>query len=287
MTGYYKAQRLPSIGLLLGTAFLWSLGGVLIKQIGWSAMAIAGTRCAIAIPVLLIIFRKSHLTWSAAQLIGAAAYAATLILFVCATKLTTAANAILLQYTAPIYVALFSACFLGERATRLDWMIIGIALSGVVLFFLDKLTPGNWWGNILAVLSGVSFATMILCMRKQKSSFPLGSIFLGNVITVLICLPFMLRSQPGQGDWLYLSILGLFQVGVAYIMYSAAIRRVTAMQAILIPMIETGLNPMWTFIFLDEQPGRWAIVGGIIIVSSVVVRTVISTPQDQVNRQEA
>lgn len=265
---------------LMATAILWSFGGVLIKWISWNPLAIAGTRSLIALPLLLILFRKRRFDWSFAQIGAALAYTATVMLFVSATKLTTAANAILLQYTAPFFVALFSNVFLGERIRWFDWTAIWIACGGMALFFLDKLTAGGYWGNIVAVLSGMAFASMILLLRRQKNGDPLASVILGNALTCLICFPFMLKSHPNASGWIGLVLLGLFQIGLSYILYTEAIKHVTALEGVLIPVIEPVLNPLWVACFLGEKPGQFAVIGGIIVIGSVLVRSVISVVQE-------
>src|ERR1051325_1799292 len=133
-------RRFLSPLLLLLAALCWSLGGVLIKSIDWPPMAIAGGRSAIAIPVMLLCIGRPRFTFSPAQIGGAIGYALTVALFVFATRMTTAANAIFLQYTAPIYVALLGRWYLGERALRIDWLVIAVALCGIALFFFDRLT---------------------------------------------------------------------------------------------------------------------------------------------------
>ncbi len=267
-----KMHRFQAIFLLFATALLWSFGGVLIKKISWNPMAIAGARSLIALPVILILLRRPHLNLSTAQLGGAVCYAGAVILFVVSTKLTTAANAILLQYTAPVYVAILSRLLLDEKITRFDIGTIGITILGISIFFLDKLSFASLWGNIFALMSGMFFGGFVLLMRKQKTSYPLGSIFLGNILTALVCLPFMVRSQPAPGSWTYLIIMGLFQLGLSHVLYSIAIRRTTAIDSIMIPIIEPVLNPFWVFLCVGETPGRWAILGGLIVVASVLSR---------------
>jgi len=254
------------------TAVLWSSGGLLIKAVSWNPIAIAGTRSAIAALLLLAVIRRPQFTWSSAQIGGAVAYAVTVILFVAANKLTTAANAILLQYTSPIYAALLGAWFLGERATALDWLTIGLTLAGMGLFFLDDLAIGGVWGNACAIVSGGTFACLVLFLRKQRDSSPLESVLLGNALTALVSLPFTLQSQPGLSGWVRLALLGVFQLGLPYILYSAAIKHVTALEAILIPVVEPILSPLWVFLVMGEAPGRWALVGGLIVLVSVTVR---------------
>ena len=268
-------ERKQAILFLVAAATLWSSGGVLIKFISWNPIAIAGARSLIAALVMLVFQRKLHFTWSATQIGGALAYAGTVILFVSANKLTTAANAILLQYTAPVYTALLSVWLLKEKASKLDWLTILVVLGGMSLFFLDQLSVGNIAGNICGILSGVTFALCAVLLRKQKDGSPLESVILGNILTVLIGLPFMFQSAPTSSSWIPLIILGIFQLGISYIFYAAAIRYVTALEAILIPVIEPILNPVWVFLAMGETPGPWAFIGGIIVLFSVTGRCVI------------
>lgn len=243
-------------------------------MVNWNPVAIAGSRSAIAALAMLAIIRRPRFTWSFAQIGGAVAYAATVILFVTANKLTTAANAILLQYTAPIYVALFGAWFLGERASWLDWATLAAVLGGMVLFFLDKLSVAGMLGNVVAIASGVALAGLALFLRKQKDGSPMESILLGNALTALIGLPFMLKSSPGSAGWLGIVLLGVFQLGLPYVLYALAIKHVTAIEAVLIPVIEPILNPLWVFLVVGEAPGTLALAGGAVVLVAVTFRCV-------------
>jgi len=268
--------RHKTIIFLALSAILWSFGGLFIKLVSWNPMAIAGLRSLIAVLVLLAYVRHPRFTWSFPQMGGAIAYAVTVTLFVLATRLTTAANAILLQYTAPIYVALLGSWFLGERAEWFDWISILILIGGIALFFLDYLTVGNLLGNGFAILSGISFACLVLFLRKQKNESPIGSIMLGNLLTGLVGLPFMFDSMPGALSWAGLLFLGVVQLGLSYVLYSEAIKHVTALEAILIPGIEPILNPIWVFLILGERPGKWALIGGFIVLISVTLRSLMA-----------
>jgi drug/metabolite transporter (DMT)-like permease len=248
------------------------LGGVLIKSIEWHPMAIAGGRSAIAIPVMLACIGWPKFTFARVQIGGALAYAGTVVLFVFATRMTTAANAIFLQYTAPIYVAIIGRWYLGERALRIDWMVIAVALSGIALFFMDRLTVSGFWGNIVALGSGVAFAFVALFLRKEKAGSPATSIILGNIIVALAGLPFVLQSPLGAGGGWRLLLLGVLQLGLPYVLYAAAIKHVTALEATLIPLLEPVLNPTWVMLALGERPGRWAIVGGVLVLGAVLAR---------------
>ncbi|HPO82692.1 MAG TPA: DMT family transporter, partial [bacterium] len=196
-------KRSRAIIYLILTAILWSLGGVLIKSVKWNPVAIAGARSAIASLVMLAYIRRPRFTWSRAQILAAIFYAGTVILFVTANKLTTAANAILLQYGAPVYVAIFGSIILKEKTTTADWITISLVIFGMFLFFLDELRPGDLSGNIIAILSGITFALYIVFMRKQKDESPIESTLLGNILTVIIGLPFMLSSSPEtRSSWI-------------------------------------------------------------------------------------
>jgi drug/metabolite transporter (DMT)-like permease len=262
---------LPPLLLLLA-ALCWSLGGVLIKSIDWPPMAIAAGRSAVAIPIMLLCVGRPRFSFSPAQIGGAIAYALTVALFVFATRMTTAANAIFLQYTAPIYVAIIGRWYLGERALRIDWLVIAVALVGIALFFFDRLTVAGFWGNIVALGSGITFALLVLFLRKEKAGSPVASIILGNLIVALAGIPFMLGEPLDVSSRWRLLLLGAVQLGLPYVLYGVAIKHVTALEATLIPLIEPVLNPLWVMLALGERPGPWAIFGGTLVLAAVLAR---------------
>lgn len=265
-------EHRKAVLFLIATAVLWSLGGVLIKWVKLNPVAIAGMRSLISLTFILIVFRpKIKISWI--KIAGGLAYAGTVILFVSANKMTTAANAILLQYTAPVYVAMLGYWFLRERISRIDWVAIFLVLCGMVLFFLDKLSSGNMIGNIIAILSGVSFAWLVLLMRKQKEGSPLDSVIIGNFITALIGVPFAIGTSIDMNSWIGLILLGVVQLGLPYVLYAYAIKHVSAIEAILIPVIEPVLNPIWVLFVLGEVPGFWSIAGGIVVIGAVTLRS--------------
>lgn len=260
----------PGTFLLILTALMWSTGGVLIKSISWHPLAIAGTRSAIAFLIFLFYLRHPRFTWSLPQIGGALSYAGTVALFVAATKLTTAASAILLQYSAPIYVALLSGPVLNEKTTRRDWWIICTVFGGMLLFFFDKLEGSNLLGNLLAIASGWAFALLAIFLRLQKDGSPFESVLLGNLLTALIGLPFMFRGFPFDPKSITaLLLLGTFQIGLSYILYVKAVQMVTALAACLIPIIEPILNPLWVFLVIGETPGKWSLLGGALVICGV------------------
>lgn len=269
-------NRPKAILYLVITALLWSLGGLLIKLVNANALAIAGTRSAIASLIIWMYLRKPKFTWSAAQIGAALAYTGTVIFFVVANKLTTAANAILLQYTAPVYVAILGAWLLKEKVKLYDWGAILLTIGGMVLFFMDSLDTGGIVGNIIALLSGISFALFTVFMRMQKDGSPLESVLLGNALTALIGLPFLFRNMPDTRGWIGLLILGVVQLGVPYILYASAVKHLTALETILIPVLEPVLNPVWVYLTIGEAPGTMAFVGGAVVL--VVITAWCSIP---------
>ncbi len=271
-----RGEHRKALVYLVLTAVLWSLGGLLIKMIDWNPAAIAGARSIFAAALMLLYYRRLDFTWSFPQIGGAVAYAATVLLFVTATKMTTAANAIILQYTAPVFTAILGAVFLKEKTSRADWLTIVLVFCGMGLFFLDKLSVGNMVGNALGILSGLTFSIMLIFLRHQKEADPFQSLILGNLLTALICLPFIVGSTPGLTNWGVVLALGVFQLGVSYILYAEAVKHVRALDAILVPIIEPILNPVWVLVFLGEVPGHWALLGGIVVLGSVIGRYLYS-----------
>jgi drug/metabolite transporter (DMT)-like permease len=262
-----------SVLSLFAAAILWSTGGFLIKLVSWNPVAIAGMRSAIGALFMLMFIKKPQFHFSFPQLGGAICYSTVVLLFVIATKLTTAANAIILQYTAPIYTAIFAGSFLKERTDWSDWIAVLIVFSGVVLFFLDDLDFRGYYGIIIALCSGIATAWLGLFLRKQKDASPIDSIVLGNIITALVGLPFIFFQTFSVKNVLGLMCLGTFQIGLSYILYSHAIKQVRALDAMLIFMIEPILNPIWVFLIIGERPGFWALIGGCVVIAGVTARS--------------
>ena len=258
--------------LLVITSVLWSLGGVLLKSVDWHPMAKAGTRSAIAAVVIFTWMRRPKFSWSPNQILGAAAYVGTVSFFAIATDLTTAANAIFLQYTAPVYVALLGAWMLGERTQPRDWLCIALAVAGIAMLCCDGFAANNMPGIFAGLASGFSMALMVIFLRREKDGSPLASLLLGNIATAVIGLPFGVGKMPGAGEWGVLLVLGVLQLGVPYILYGLAIRHVTAIEGILIPLLEPVLNPLWVFLFLGEIPRTWTVAGAVLVLGAMLAR---------------
>lgn len=286
----FKNQRYKSIVFLVLASILWSTGGILIKLVDWNPIAIAGSRSFISSIVILLYLRKPVFTWSKAQLGGALAYASTVILFVSANKLTTAANAILLQYTAPIFVAILGVWLLKEKMKWYDYLTIIAVLGGMLLFFIDNVGYGSMLGNVLAVISGFFLACVTIALRSQKDGSPVETTLIGNILTFLVAIPFIIGKIPNIQSIVGIILLGIFQLGFAYILYALAIKHLSALEAILITVIEPLLNPLWVFIFAGEKPSLYAILGGLIVIVSVTVRSIIVTKEsakdDETNNPE-
>ena len=274
----HNPEHRQAVGLLLLTALGWSLGGVLMKSVDWPPFAVGGGRGLVAAVFLLAVRgRTLRFTWTPLQLGTALAFTGCTILFAAATKLTTAANAVLLQYTAPVWVALLGAWLLGERARRADWWTIAVTFVGMGVFFYDGLKFNNLTGILLAIASGVSFAVMIVLLRKQGAGSTIEAVILGNLLGFLIGLPAMCTAPwPDPRSLIALLVLGVVQLGIPYLLYSRAIRHVTALEAVLIPVIEPILNPIWVLLLIGEKPTRLSLLGGAIVLGAVTWRAVAS-----------
>ncbi|WP_250861323.1 DMT family transporter [Oceanirhabdus seepicola] len=261
---------------LVLTSILWSMGGLFIKLIDCNSFTIAGARSGIAFLVISLYTRKKSFKPSKPSkmlVIGVISYALLVILFVTSTKLTTSANAIMLQFTAPIWVALLSHFILNVKTSLNDWIIIIIVFLGILLFFMGQLNSGNLLGNLLAVLSGICMAMMIISMKYIKVE-PIQITLFGNLLIFILSIPFLFQTHFSLRDLLYLIILGVFQLGISYILYTSAIKHVSALEGILIPILEPILNPIWVLIFAGERPGVYSLLGGIIVLTAITFRTI-------------
>lgn len=261
---------------VVAAAVLWSSGGLLIKLISLNAMQLSFFRCLIAAIVIGVVFRKDVIYANGLALINAVFYAAVLILFVIATKTTTAANAIFLQSTAPIYVLIFEPLINKTNYEKINIITIVVCFLGIFLFFMGELTPGHFEGNIVALAAGIAFAAFFLGMRKNKKEYQFSSIFYGNILVALICIPFAMEIKVLTfSDIWMVSFLGIFQIGLAYIFFTYGLRRVLAIEASMISLIEPVFNPIWVLIGYGEVPSETAIIGGIVIIAAITTRTII------------
>ncbi|MCS7013227.1 MAG: EamA family transporter [Chloroherpetonaceae bacterium] len=284
-------DRLRGIFYVALAALLWSTGGAFIKSVELDAFQTSFWRSLFATLTIAAITKPRHLTLNTDTLLTSLAYSATLMFFVAGTKLTTAANAILLQYAAPIYILLLAHFLLKESMNRAQVITVFFCVIGMAIFFLDQLSPQGYLGNIFAALSGVAFAVMTVMLRKQRHADPTQSIFLGNLWIVLITA-FILITQSlshpkgalhpdvylgfaiSTADSIIVAFLGIFQIGIPYLLFTRGIRALRAVDAALIGMLEPVLNPVWAFLIVGEVPSMYAFIGGAIIIVAVFVQNV-------------
>jgi drug/metabolite transporter (DMT)-like permease len=263
--------------MLFSAAIFWSTSGVLIKLVALQPLAIAGWRSLIAGGVILLLCRKEvKISWGINALLAAACMGLCCICFVVATKLTTAANAIVLQYAGSVYVAVLAPKMLGEPTRRQDWYFLSLVLSGICLFFMDDLSMRGTLGIFVGILGSIFWAGTALFLRKSRGGSTAWPIALGNFVAAGLCLPFMFQQVPTSMDWLGLAGLGIISLGAGYAVFSYAIKRVQALESVLIPSIEALINPIWVFLAIGEAPGIWAFIGGSLVLAVVTVRGIAS-----------
>jgi len=268
------SERRRALLYIVLAASLWSTSGVLVKMLNWHPVAILAGRSLFSSLVFLVYLRRIPTHWTRWKILASAAYILTQFLFITSTKLTTAANAIFLQYTAPIYVVLLAFWFLRERPSRTDWGSMFVIFLGLLLFFGDELSADGFYGNILAVLSGVTSALMTVSLRAQKEGTPAESILIANLFTALFGFPFVLRETWTAANWLILLYLGLIQIGLASLLFAKAIKHIPALEANLVSALEPVLNPVWVFLFLGENMGPSALLGGLIVLGGVALSAI-------------
>ncbi len=264
---------------MLACAALWSMAGVMFKYIPWHPLVIAALRAAIAGAVVFAFMRARGLrvVFSARTIPTGISKGLTCVLFVVANKLTTAANAIVLQYTAPVFLLIFAVVFLRRRFARADVAAVLLTLAGIALFFFDQLDKGQVLGNFAAVAAGMSMGVMYLLMGEAAEDERLSSVLVGEIFTVLVGLPVLL-AVPTQFTPLSVTlivILGVFQLGVPYILYALAAGKCSALACCLLGALEPLLNPVWVLLFYGERPGTFALIGGAVVILTVTLWSVL------------
>lgn len=277
--GLVKPAYSPLV-LVLAAAIIWSTGGLFIKWTTLSGLELSFGRSLLAAITVAIFTRREGFGLNRVTLLASILYAALLLLFVLATKETTAANAIFLQYTAPLYVLVLEPLFYKEKFRRRDLLTVIFCVIGMSLFFVGKLRPQDVTGNLLALASGVCFAFYFLLLRHSSSRDVnrASSVIYGNLLVVLIAAPAGLRALPDINlhDALSVVYLGVVQIGVAYTLFTLGMARgIRSLDAGIVGYIEPVLNPVWVFLVIGERPSHWALIGGAIIVGAVVVHTTL------------
>ena len=266
-------------GLLLvaAAALLWSTGGIGIKAVDEPPLVIAWYRSAFAAVALILLFRPRTWRWTPPFLIGLVSYAACLTTFVLATKWTSAANAIFIQYAGVVWVLLASPLVLHEPLRRRDAGAVAIALAGMALFFVGRFEARGFRGELTALASSLFFALLVLCLRKERGTGAEAVVTWGNVLAALALLPFVwgnLSVSPRSAP--VLVFLGIFQIGGAYALFVKGLKHITATEASLMGMLEPIANPIWVFLFLGERPTAYSLLGGAIVLGAIAWRTLTS-----------
>ena len=294
-----NSPNFPPMMLIVLAVLLWSTGGLFIKLTTLDAFSVNLGRSLFAAITVAVFTYKKGLRLDKFTLLSAFLYAGTLSCFVYANKTTTAANAIFLQYTAPIYILILAPFILKEKFRVSDLITVVVCIAGMSLFFLEPQNAQNtlatnvFWGNIAALASGAFFGLYFILLRHPRSlqKNPALSVFYGNIIIVLLMLPIIFNNPPPQivtNDILAILFLGIFQIGIAYILFTNGIARgVRSLDASIIGFIEPFLNPVWVFLFLNETPSKWAILGGIIIISAVILHTLKENRAKLLRKQRA
>lgn len=269
----------PSL-FVLAAALLWSTGGLFIKWNSISGLALSCFRSFFALITVAAVTRREGFGLNRLTTAAAILYAVVVIFFVLATKETTAANAIFLQYTAPVYLLVLEPIVYKENFRARDLITVLVCIGGMTLFFVGQLRPQDVTGNVMALTSGLFFALYFLLLRhpRVREVNRASSVIYGNVLVVLVCAPWGLAalSSVGRHDLLSVTYLGVVQLGVSYAFFTVGMTRgVRSLDAGIICYIEPVLNPVWVFLVLGERPSRWALLGGAIIITAVIIHMLV------------
>lgn len=272
-------ERQKGFLAVVASALLWSTGGLFIKLVELPPLAITAWRSAYASLVFFLLFRQKVWNTNRQMWYNSAFYAVMLLAFVSATKLTTAANAIFLQFTAPVYVLIMEPVLFKLKLRKADIWVVVAALLSMSLFFVGTFQPGGMLGNFLGLLSGLALAGFFLGQRLNPPKTHFAAIFWGNLIVVLLSVPFCLATGldlwSGWPDFWRLTFLGIVQIGIAYALFTYGLQRVLAIEASLVAFIEPVLNPLWVWIGYGEAPDKWALLGGTLIIISLILWTLV------------
>lgn len=261
--------------LMVICAVMWSTGGIFIKLISWSPLLIAGSRSLISAFVLgaYMLYKRVPIKVCRYSIGAAIGLAGCCTFFVISTKLTTAANAIVLQYSAPVFILIMSSLFFKQKMHKKEILAVAVTMTGIILFFFDQLSLGNILGNLLGVLAGIFMALMFVMTGRASDddSVRMSGILMAHLLSALVGIPIgALGTASISGiEVLFVVILGIFQLGIPYVLYAIASRDCPPLACSLIGMLEPLFNPIWVAIFVGEVPGMFALAGGIIIIATV------------------
>ena len=271
---------------MLACAVMWSISGIIIKYIDWSPLAIAGGRSLVSAVVVVVFMVASKMNpiinkqviWAGVSLFGC------VTCFVTANKMTTAANAIVLQYIAPAFVLIISAVFLKHKLKKIEIAVVASTFLGIILFFVDEIDFDGMMGNFIAICSGLFMAIMFVFNGKLNLDARMTGILVAHLLTATIGLPIGFATYETvitQQDIMLILLLGVVQLGIPYVLYALAASKISPLSCSLIGMIEPLLNPIWVAIFYGEMPGLFAVLGGVIVIVSVLVHNIWDEKQSK------
>ena len=260
---------------MLSCAALWSIAGIFIKLIPWNGFAVASMRSLVAgcVIALYMGMKRFRFIPSRQALVAGVLEGCVYLCFVCANKLTTAANAIVLQFCSPVFIVIFSALFLREKIKRRDAAVVLFTLAGITLFFLDRIEGGYVLGNCVAILAGMVMAGMFMTIGKLEGAERFSAVLIGQIFAFLVGLPFCFtRSMEFTAvPVLSVLILGVFQPGISYILYAKSADYCPPLACCLLGALEPLLNPVWVFLFNGERPGPFALIGAVVVIGAITV----------------
>jgi drug/metabolite transporter (DMT)-like permease len=284
---------------VVAAALLFSTGGAAVKATALTGWQVASFRSGIDAVVILLMLPSARRAWSRRTVMVGVAYASTMVCYVLANKLTTAANTTFLQSTAPLYILLLGPLFLREPVERRDGFLIAALAVGTAMFFVGPqlpvaTAPDPLTGNLVGAACGLSWGLTIVGLRwlgreSRGSGNPSASaVACGNLMACLTTLPFALPAhETTANDWLAVMYLGVFQIAVAYVFLTRGVRRVGALEASLILLLEPVFNPVWAWLVHGERPSGWALVGGSIIVTATALYAWAGSLESPDDRQDS
>lgn len=270
---------------MLTCAALWSIAGIFMKMLPWNGFAIASLRSLIAgltIAGYMRLTRRKFIL-NKKTLLSGILTGCVYTCFTCANKLTTAANAIVLQFTSPVFIVVFSAVLFGAKIKKADLVTVLITLAGIALFFFDELESGYVFGNFVAIAAGMFMAGMYIAVGNLEGDARFTAIVIGQAVTFLIGLPFVITTKPvlTTATVSCILVLGIFQLGISYILYVKSSEYCPPLACCLLGGLEPLLNPVWVMLFDGEKPGVFALIGGIIVVATITVWCALGGRQEE------
>lgn len=269
------SQQQKAMAQMLLCAVMWSIAGLFIKHIPWNSFVLAGGRSLFAglCVFLYIKAKKYRVHWSRRTVGGGILLALTLISFVAANKLTTAANAIVLQFTASAFLIIYSVVFYRMSVKKADLITVLFTLFGISLFFLDRLTAGNLFGNFVGIFAGASLGGMYLVIGTSDTEERFCAILYAHILCVLVGGVAALFAPPELSlpALVNVTVLGVVQLGIPYVLYGLASGRCSPLACSLIAVAEPMLNPLWVYLVDGEKPGAFALAGCVVVVGTVTL----------------